>query len=284
LQFHYGDDNIVPFIREFKKPSKSKLPDDAMFDPSSTSLQPIDIDYKLQERFMKAMRGLYQAEHSVVAEDSEEQLMADESDGEEMLLIEMRAQHVKGYYARKEPTQLELYLLRNQQVKAETKAVASFASRCEEIDKLIDLRRNEMDSPQLRFSMFDPLRNGEARKTRMERYAQIKAREELAKKQLPDFLAPYLCRTDSEALTAAEAKTAFDECLRNLKANYSDLTQELQRRHDEVSGAPNNDLKLNEQDIFRSQSVAEGEALMRFLQRFQEKLNDDDYQSFIVEG
>uniref|UniRef100_A0A1B0ESJ8 Putative dynein regulatory complex subunit 7 n=1 Tax=Lutzomyia longipalpis TaxID=7200 RepID=A0A1B0ESJ8_LUTLO len=70
------------------------------------------------------------------------------------------------------PTAVELYLMLLEQLKAEEGAIKSFIQRCTELKGLEELRRKEILKPALKISIFDPLRNDEARRLRLERVSE----------------------------------------------------------------------------------------------------------------
>lgn len=158
-----------------------------------------------------------------------------------------------------------------EQLEAEESAIKSFLSRCTELKALEELRRREMQKPTLKISIFDPLRNDEARRLRIERvswlvcqksqfflslmvkidfsiwpqkfplmpvqYEMMKLREELAQKECPDFLAPYLVGIQSasaEPPTYDTSLSAFNSCLTDKRQHFEELLQELQHQYQEV--------------------------------------------------
>lgn len=66
-------------------------------------------------------------------------------------------------------TELELYYLLQDLLKDEEKSVDSFHTRDAEIKEILELRQQQIASPLLKFSIFDPLRNESARKMRLQR-------------------------------------------------------------------------------------------------------------------
>ena len=93
----------------------------------------------------------------------------------------------------------------------------------------------------------------------------MKQREELAKKQQADFLAPYLVRyEDRKRIEQKDLDAAKQECLIDFQRNFEEMVNELQRRHDESS--------------------SEISSLKRFLHRYMEKFTVEEYEKFMVEG
>ena len=93
----------------------------------------------------------------------------------------------------------------------------------------------------------------------------MKQREELAKKQQADFLAPYLVRyEDKKRIEQKDLDTAKEDCLHDFQRNFEEMVNELQRRYDESTGEIN--------------------ALKRFLHRYMEKFTVEEYDKFTVEG
>lgn len=68
-----------------------------------------------------------------------------------------------------DPSNIELYELLLNQMKAEHQVIEAFASRCKELQQLKVTREKENKRSILTFSVFDPLRNHEARRLRLER-------------------------------------------------------------------------------------------------------------------
>ncbi|XP_058837675.1 coiled-coil domain-containing protein lobo [Topomyia yanbarensis] len=163
-----------------------------------------------------------------------------------------------------QPTRLELFLLLKKQLAAEEASSQAFNRRVVEIESLLSERRKKIDSPKLTFSLFDPLRNEEARRVRMQKYEQVKAREEIIRKQQADFLAPYLIRLDGTRPDKERLKAAYQSCVQDLHHFYHTLEDEVKGRLDELIG--------------------EEQALKRFLAKFQEHFEDEEYEKFVLEG
>lgn len=92
-------------------------------------------------------------------------------------------------------------------------------------------------------------------------------REELAKTQLADFLAPYLVRLGlgtGRKLSPTDYAHAKNECLSDFRQYYVEMLNELQKRYEELN--------------------KEEETLKRFLHKFQSQFDDFDYDKFIKEG
>ncbi|GAB0087511.1 Coiled-coil domain-containing protein lobo [Sergentomyia squamirostris] len=168
------------------------------------------------------------------------------------------------------PTAVELYLMLLEQLEAEQGATKAFLSRCSEVKILEELRKKEMQRPILRISIFDPLRNDEARRLRMQRYELMKMREELAQKDCPDFLAPYLVGIQSTTESSAApptydtSLTAFNSCLADKRQHFEELLKELQHQYEELDN--------------------ETKSLRSFVSRFQDRFDDTDFENIIKEG
>ncbi|XP_058061992.1 coiled-coil domain-containing protein lobo [Anopheles bellator] len=167
-----------------------------------------------------------------------------------------------------QPTQLDLFLLLKAQLRAEERSARAFCRRVVEIDTLLSERRKQTDSPKLTSSLFDPLRNEEARQLRLAKYEAIKAREEQLKQQQADFLAPYLLRLGSDTKkrppTRAQVMQLFHDCTADLRRFYRKLEEELRNRCDDL--------------------ITEEQSLRRFLSKFQQHFEDTEYEKFIAEG
>lgn len=64
---------------------------------------------------------------------------------------------------------LKLYYLLQSLLKDEEKSVDAFHIRDAEIKEILELRKHQIETPQLKFRIFDPLRNEAARKLRLQR-------------------------------------------------------------------------------------------------------------------
>ncbi|XP_059610978.1 coiled-coil domain-containing protein lobo [Phlebotomus argentipes] len=247
LRFHYEKNSITASTREFLKPVKPNYQEEVTFDVNST-------------------KG-YQSNITSPA-----------------------------------PTAVELYLMLLEQLEAEEGAIKSFLSRCGELRTLEELRRREMLKPSLKISIFDPLRNDEARRLRIERvscimcqksqfflslmvkidfcshgpnsrhatqYEMMRRREEMAQKDCPDFLAPYLVGIQSTEANAEPPSydtslSAFNSCLSDKRQHFEELLQELQRQYQELDN--------------------ETKSLRSFVLRFQDRFDDSDFENIVKEG
>lgn len=73
-------------------------------------------------------------------------------------------------------TNLELYRVLLDQLKAEELVKKQFEKLQDDISALFDLRRFEKLEPRLKFNLFDSLRNGAARAIRMQQVYQLDLR------------------------------------------------------------------------------------------------------------
>lgn len=79
---------------------------------------------------------------------------------------------IKGYVANPWATQmnnLEQYYLLQALMKDEEKSVDCFHARDTEMKEILQIRKQQIANPLLKFSIFDPLRNDSARKMRLQR-------------------------------------------------------------------------------------------------------------------
>ncbi|XP_055904389.1 coiled-coil domain-containing protein lobo [Eupeodes corollae] len=163
-----------------------------------------------------------------------------------------------------DPTQLELYLLLLEQLKAEESAKKAFDKIMEELNCIFERRKREIKHTDLKFGVFDPLRNDAARKLRLERDELEKKIIKERSKNPPDFLAPYLIPYNGRTLTQKESWTAYHACLNDLKKRFVTLLNELQRRYEDLT--------------------AEGQSLKKFLGKFENKFDDFDYERLMQES
>lgn len=70
--------------------------------------------------------------------------------------------------------ELELYYLLQDLLKDEEKSVDQFHTRDAEIKEILELRKQQICKPLLKFSIFDPLRNESARKLRLQRVRALR--------------------------------------------------------------------------------------------------------------
>lgn len=83
---------------------------------------------------------------------------------------------IKGYVANpwaKQMNNLELYYLLHELMKEEEKSVDCFHARDTEIKEILQIRKQQIAIPLLKFSIFDPLRNESARKMRLQRVSIV---------------------------------------------------------------------------------------------------------------
>lgn len=92
----------------------------------------------------------------------------------------------------------------------------------------------------------------------------MKNREDMAKKQQADFLAPYLVIFEDQRPDQEQLDEAVEKCLQDFQRNYVDIVNELQRRYDESTG--------------------ELHSMKRFLHRYMDQFTEADYEKFIQEG
>lgn len=92
----------------------------------------------------------------------------------------------------------------------------------------------------------------------------MKNREDMAKKQQADFLAPYLVRFEDKPPNQDQLNEVVEECMMDFKRNYIEMANELQRRYDEANGEMN--------------------SMKRFLHRYLDQFTESDYEKFIQEG
>lgn len=72
----------------------------------------------------------------------------------------------------KQMNNLELYYLLQTLMKDEERAVDCFHARDVEIREVLEMRKQQIAKPLLKFSIFDPLRNETARKMRLQRVSE----------------------------------------------------------------------------------------------------------------
>lgn len=165
----------------------------------------------------------------------------------------------------KDPSQVEMYLLFLDELREEDRCRKDYVRVCNDIDELMNVRRNELNNPQLKFSIFDPLRNEAARRLRMAKYDMLKEQHELAMRSDPDYVAPYLIiYGKNEPLNDEISEIIFHECLDEFKSKFTDIQMELEE-------------KLNECE-------RESKQFKAFFAKYEHQFNDDDFERFTTEG
>lgn len=87
------------------------------------------------------------------------------------------ASTIEGYVANpwaRQMNDLELFYLLQELMWGEEKSVDCFHARDTEIKEILQVRRQQIARPLLKFSIFDPLRNDSARKMRLQRVSAMK--------------------------------------------------------------------------------------------------------------
>ncbi|XP_037026600.1 coiled-coil domain-containing protein lobo-like [Bradysia coprophila] len=165
----------------------------------------------------------------------------------------------------KDPSQVELYLIFLQELREEERCRKDYRRVCEDISDLIQVRQNELNNPQLKFSIFDPLRNEAARRIRMAKYEMLKEQHELAMRSDPDYVAPYLIiYGKNEPLNEEVSEIVFHECLAEFKSKFQDIRMELEE-------------KLYECD-------KESQQFKVFFTKYENQFKDEDFERFTTEG
>ncbi|XP_041564943.1 coiled-coil domain-containing protein lobo isoform X1 [Drosophila elegans] len=162
-------------------------------------------------------------------------------------------------------TNLELYRLLRAQLQYEDQLRKNFEKIFEDINNIFDLRRSEKAEPKLKFSIFDPLRNGAARAIRMRQFEEEEElKKEIASKPA-DFLAPYLVPyKHQEELTPEQSLNAYNACLNDLKSRFVNLLNNLQRHYEDLT--------------------SESKSLNRFLNKFENQFNNYDYKRLVQQS
>ncbi|XP_065721453.2 coiled-coil domain-containing protein lobo [Drosophila suzukii] len=162
-------------------------------------------------------------------------------------------------------TNLELYRLLRDQLQYEDQLRKNFEKIFEDINNIFDLRKFEKAEPKLKFSIFDPLRNGAARAIRMRQFEEEEElKKEIASKPA-DFLAPYLVPyKDQDELTPEQSLNAYNSCLNDLKSRFVSLLNNLQRHYEDLT--------------------SESKSLNRFLNKFENQFNNYDYKRLVQQS
>lgn len=185
--------------------------------------------------------------------------------------------------------------------------IESFVSRCKELQQLKVTREKENRKSLLTFSVFDPLRNFEAKRIRLQRvsllsllkvwfytfcYFQLKVielREENNLRERADFLEPYLLKHSMEflelwsqikkgSMSGEASKKAFDDCLKDFEDQQQTAMADLQRMLEETNEEVEKfkEFIVKFKDHFTSKNIdnitKEGEGLQRFKHVLQRRL------------
>nr|XP_017020697.1 coiled-coil domain-containing protein lobo isoform X2 [Drosophila kikkawai] len=158
---------------------------------------------------------------------------------------------------------LELYRLLRDQLSYEDQLRKNFEKIVDDINNIFDVRRSEKSEPKLKFTIFDPLRNGAARAIRMKQFEEEEElKKEIASKPA-DFLAPYLVPYQDE-LTPEQSLYAYNACLNDLKSRFVSLLNNLQRHYEDLT--------------------SESKSLNRFLNKFENQFNNYDYKRLVQQS
>lgn len=260
LQYHYEDYYITATTREFIKPPKPSYGEEIRFDPQMTKSYKVHINV-----FGTATEGINLLRPLLLPSQSN----PDQPD----------------------PSNIELYELLLEQLAAETIVIQSFIDRCNDLQHLKTTREKETKKSLLTFSLFDPLRNGEAQGIRRQRLQLIAMREEIARREKADYLGPYLVKHSmalSEVCTQIKkgsismeaSKRAFDDCLKDFKEHQLATLKDVQRMLDETNEEV---VKFKEfivkfKDHFTAENIEnitkEGEELQRYKHILQKRLTE----------
>ncbi|KAH8406514.1 hypothetical protein KR215_003942 [Drosophila sulfurigaster] len=162
-------------------------------------------------------------------------------------------------------TNLELYKILLEQLQAEDQIRKQFEKVQDDVNNIFDLRRWEKQEPKLKFSLFDPLRNGAAREIRMQLYEQEQQHKKEMASKPADFLAPYLIPyKDQEQLTQEQSMGAYNACLNDLKTRFVVLLNNLQRQYEDLT--------------------SEAKSLNRFLNKFENQFDNFDYNRLVQQA
>ncbi|XP_017103642.3 coiled-coil domain-containing protein lobo [Drosophila bipectinata] len=162
-------------------------------------------------------------------------------------------------------TNLELYKLLRDQLAYEDQLRKNFEKINEDINNIFDLRKTEKADPKLKFSIFDPLRNGAARAIRMKQFEEEEElKKEIASKPA-DFLAPYLVPyKDQDELTPEQSLLVYNSCLNDLRTRFVSLLNNLQRHYEDLT--------------------SESKSLNRFLNKFENQFDNYDYKRLVQQS
>lgn len=151
------------------------------------------------------------------------------------------------------------------QLDAQDECQRAYAERIEIIRGTLSDRKSDVENPILNFSLFDPLRNSGARSLRMARHEQYEQLRSAALTAPPDFVEPFLVRfANNGQPNATQSMEIYEKCLKNIQFEYTELLNHLQQVYE--------------------QTCIEQESLKKFLNKFGEKLDENDYQRYVKEG
>lgn len=165
----------------------------------------------------------------------------------------------------KDPSQVELYLMFLQELREEERCRKDYLNVCSDIEDLMRVRQNELTNPQLKFSIFDPLRNEAARRIRMAKYEMLKEQHELAMRSDPDYVAPYLIiYGKQEPLNNELSEIIYHEVLGEFKSKFTEIQSELEKKLDECE--------------------RESHQFKAFFTKYEFQFKDEDFERFTTEG
>ncbi|XP_017856256.1 PREDICTED: coiled-coil domain-containing protein lobo [Drosophila arizonae] len=162
-------------------------------------------------------------------------------------------------------TNLELYKLLLEQLQSEDRIKKTFIAVQDDISNIFDQRNREKTDPKLKFSLFDPLRNGAARALRMQQFKEEQEKKRELSSKPADFLAPYLVPfKDQDELTQEQSVAAYNACLNDLKSLFVTLLNNLQRQYEDLT--------------------SEAKSLNRFLNKFENQFDNFDYNRLVQQA
>lgn len=236
IQFQYADNSITASTRTFTKPPKPDYECEIIFDPESSR------SYNVSVLLLNTIST--SPDHCRIIIHHSSPIKCNPSDVE--------SPHV------------DQYLLLLDVLAAEESNLVAFEAVCQMVETLLATRKRQMSHPRLNFDLFDPLRNAAPRQLRLARYEQLQQRTALALKSNADFVAPYLVHYAKTPPNHQQSVDVMTACLADMRADFVDFLNELQRRYDE--------------------HVSEALHFKRFLKKFHDQFDDFDYDRLIKEG
>lgn len=132
-------------------------------------------------------------------------------------------------------SKLKRYRVLLEQLKVQEECKQAYKERNDNIVHMLSERKSDMENPILNFSIFDPLRNSGARSLRMAQQEQYDKQVAASLNAPPDFIAPYLVRFTNGKPNATESIEIYEQCLKTIQTDFTDLLNNLQQLYDQVN-------------------------------------------------
>lgn len=130
-------------------------------------------------------------------------------------------------------SKLKRYYTLLDQLRDQDKCIKEFEHRLMHIESTLVEHQNNAEHPILTFSIYDPLRNSNARSRKLAESDRLEREMKHAMSSTPDILAPYLVQLVSKP-TATESLKIYVQCLDDIRSDYEAMLNHLKQQHENV--------------------------------------------------